>query len=473
MSETKPPQTKSDSSYPPWLFVILPAVAMLLGWGLRGYIGGGPYGAMIPGCFVALSICLLLNYKRETAAIAAVFGAIGIGFGGQMTYGQTLGFLREADTIYWGVIGCIIKGGVWGLLGGAVMGLGLSRDQYGRASLIIGLLIMVAAFHLGRELINEPRLIYFSNLEDRPRDESWAGMLFAAIALLSYMRTQADGVAIRTPLTLALFGLVGGAIGFGGGSLWLAYGPPIAWIGWWKMMEFSFGFVLGGALGGGAYVCRQKLTRSGQEGQAPPPSWLPMIAFFALLIVIFAGFPLIRFIFSSEAIGNSATLQAVLRKGLSLIFSFTTLGTIALIISLFSRHVAWHVAITLTFFQTVRDYVRDLDDPERFGFVWPVYVQWIVNIVVALLVAAGVHYIHDKPRAIPRLLMLVLWSCYATACVRSFMNLNYFNPDDDKNFFQTLIEIYPTVIYVHGTFTVSAIITTILVLMCFREHDAA
>ena len=44
-----------------WMFIIFPAVSMLLGWGLRGHIGGGPFGAMIPGALVALSLCMLLR----------------------------------------------------------------------------------------------------------------------------------------------------------------------------------------------------------------------------------------------------------------------------------------------------------------------------------------------------------------------------------------------------------------------------
>jgi hypothetical protein len=42
---------------------------MLLGWGLRGYIGGDPDGALIPGVLVALSLCLLLGYKIETGLL--------------------------------------------------------------------------------------------------------------------------------------------------------------------------------------------------------------------------------------------------------------------------------------------------------------------------------------------------------------------------------------------------------------------
>ena len=153
---------------------------MLLGWGLRGYIGGGPYGALIPGSFVALSLCLLLGYRMETAAVAALFGAVGVGYGGNMTYGQTLGFLRDTPTIYWGVLGCLLKGGVWGLLGGAVLGMGLARDHYDRKTLLIAFLLTLPAFVLGVQLINEPKLLYFSDPVNKPRDESWAGLLFAA-----------------------------------------------------------------------------------------------------------------------------------------------------------------------------------------------------------------------------------------------------------------------------------------------------
>ena len=63
---------------------------MSLGWGLRGSIGGGPLGAMIPGAMIGLALCLLLGREQDAGRIAA-FAAIGVGFGGQETYGQTVG----------------------------------------------------------------------------------------------------------------------------------------------------------------------------------------------------------------------------------------------------------------------------------------------------------------------------------------------------------------------------------------------
>ena len=71
---------------------------MSLGWGLRGYIGGGPLGAMIPGALVALCLCLLADRDGEDAAVIAAFGAVGVGFGGQETYGQTIGLAFDPAT---------------------------------------------------------------------------------------------------------------------------------------------------------------------------------------------------------------------------------------------------------------------------------------------------------------------------------------------------------------------------------------
>jgi hypothetical protein len=451
------------------LFVVFPGVAMLLGWGLRGYIGGGPYGAMIPGCFVALTICLLLDYKMETAAMAALFGAIGIGMGGNMTYGQTLGFLHEPETLGWGVLGCTVKGGVWGLLGGALLGVGLSRDRYSRKDVIIGLLLMVAAFHLGRELINEPKLIYFSNLEDRPRDESWAGMLFGAITLLAYLRLKADAAAFRVPLKLALFGGLGGAIGFGGGCLFLAFGPPIKWIGWWKMMEFTFGLIFGAALGLGAYTVREELKHSGQNGEMPPPAWKPVIFLVGLILGVFSSYAVLSLLLPEDFLRSDSMFAFITRKGIGMALSYAFIGALVLIIGLHSLHAAWQAAITLTFFHTVLDYTRDLDEVKNFGFVCSAPVQWLVNLTLALLLGFWVYKIQAGSKPVLRLLLLAVWACFAAACARSFLNLNFFNAPEGLSYMEALMRAHPAMPFVHGTFTVSAVITTYFAMVLSKK----
>ena len=129
--------TNKKDKHTPWLFVIFPAITMLLGWGLRGYIGGGPFGAMIPGAMVAISISILLELPPAVSSVFVLFGVVGIGLGGEMTYGQTIGFLRNPDTMWWGALGLTVKGGVWGFLGGIILAVGLIYNRLSKKTIII------------------------------------------------------------------------------------------------------------------------------------------------------------------------------------------------------------------------------------------------------------------------------------------------------------------------------------------------
>ena len=56
---------------PLWQWCLLGAIAMSLGWGLRGSIGGGSLGAMIPGAMIGLVLCLLLNRHSDAGILKA------------------------------------------------------------------------------------------------------------------------------------------------------------------------------------------------------------------------------------------------------------------------------------------------------------------------------------------------------------------------------------------------------------------
>ena len=67
-------------------------------------------------------------------------------------------------------------------------------------------------------------------------------------------------------------------------------------------------------------------------------------------------------------------------------------------------------------------------------------------------------------------LLLVLWSCYAVACVRSFAHRDYFAPPEGSGTgIAYLFERAPSMIFVHGTFTVTAVLTTFWLLTRFRD----
>jgi hypothetical protein len=87
----------SAATRPLWYWCVLGAVSMSLGWGLRGSIGGGSLGAMIPEAMIGLVLCVLLGRQSDAGVIVA-FAAIGVDFGGQETYGQTVGLSLQPDT---------------------------------------------------------------------------------------------------------------------------------------------------------------------------------------------------------------------------------------------------------------------------------------------------------------------------------------------------------------------------------------
>lgn len=225
-------------------WILFPALTMSLGWGLRGYIGGGPLGAMIPGALVALCLCLLLDRRGDDAAIVAAFGAVGIGFGGQETYGQTIGLALAEPTRSWGLTGLALKGAMWGFLGGPIIALALIRDQLNRRDVLIAVALMAIATFAGWKLLNEPKLIYFSHPTDRPRAEVWFGLIAGAAAVLVWLRN-------KILWDFAWIGAICGAIGFGFGGYIQVLGKPYPnpLIGYWKQMELFFGFMLGVGLG--------------------------------------------------------------------------------------------------------------------------------------------------------------------------------------------------------------------------------
>ena len=369
-----------------WYWCALGATAMSLGWGLRGSIGGGSLGAMIPGAMIGLVLCLLLD-RRSDAGLIAAFAAIGVGFGGQETYGQTVGLSLQPETFWWAILGFVIKGAVWGLLGGAFIGIALDRARYTTTQLLAGFAIMALGTWLGWQYLNSPKLIYFSNRLDRPREELWAGLWLGGLLLLAWLRS-------RVPSLFALYGTIGGGIGFGvgaslqplGGAVWA--GMPL---GWWKAMELTFGGLLGLA-----YVLCAWRLRVQLAGAASTAA---------------AGDPLARRSFGGGGLPR-AFLAAMIAIGCAIVagnylpvrFDYTIAGAVLASLVLFSESLAWQTAITAT----VAAFGWDFLDYQTFAplsLVWTVLVA--TTAVVVVLVAR-----YPRTRA---MLLLLTWAAVVSA----------------------------------------------------------
>ena len=384
----------------PLLFYVLTAVTMSLGWALRGTIGGGPVGAMIPGAMVMLCLCHLLGFKRRVA-IAAALGTIGIGLGGQVTYGQTIGFARFPETMLWGELGMTIKGAMWGLSGGVLVGLGLMHSKYKPSQILIGLVLMLIGTAVGHSLVDEPKLLYFSDPDNKPREEIWFGLTLGATFLVAWLLVLGRE---RVSSVIALCGMLGGAAGFGGGGLFFVLGSYLGneWSSWpwWKMKEFTFGLLYGLGLAIGCYWFRNEIREA--DGSGVDRTEVPLVPTSTLMMIL-AG---IAVVFGGMYFQFTIPYRAM----------FSVVGAALIGISIFSVPLAWHVALSMTIVGFLRDSLYRFAPSEwtdSLAFAWALVlgITVVVVSVVTLLI---------RSRASSRSLLLGLtWLGTAFALIKT------------------------------------------------------
>ena len=331
----------------PWLA----GLAMSVGWGFRGDYGHEA-GAMVPGALLALAICLAMgrvDWWRQ-ASVLALLGALGWAFGGQMSYGVVIGYTAHTsfpDVLY-GYACLFVIGALWGGIGAGVLALGVTRPRAelesfagplvavyavltllslsgvsGRlsarwplydtdwvaasAALLVaglygwlrpsarsacGLIVALAAgWWLGFGLLTG--LLHLRMTP--PRSDNWAGCVGLWLALVVYLvKTQN-----RAALSVSLYGLLAGGIGFAVGDFlnmagraqWGLIGrsETLRALDSWKWMEQFFGFVMGfGVALGFARLKRVKPIADRAAAQMPVASdgVLRYLALWFLLIAM-------------------------------------------------------------------------------------------------------------------------------------------------------------------------------------------
>lgn len=287
--------------------IVLSALAMSVGWGIRGDYGHEA-GAMIPGALLGLSICLTSgrNDWLQRSSIMAMCGAIGWAFGGQMSYGQITGYTASSSLpeVLYGY-GCLfLIGGLWAGIGSAVLAMSVtsSRSYLERfAGPLVALWLvwlvmdlsglterLVETWYLndtdwfaassallvaGVCAVAAPRtrpacyliallaagwwvgyIILTGLLGLRmtpPRSDNWSGCIGLFAALLFYLIHRRNFAAV----SLALHGFLAGGIGFAVGDFvnmlgraqWGPIGslPALQGLDYWKWMEQLFGMIMG------------------------------------------------------------------------------------------------------------------------------------------------------------------------------------------------------------------------------------
>jgi len=308
--------------------VILSALAMSVGWGIRGDYGHEA-GAMIPGALLGLAICLASGradwWRRST--IMAMGGAIGWAFGGQISYGQITGYTASSsvpDVMYG--YGCLfLVGGLWAGIGSAILALSVTQPR----SYLERFAGPLVVFWLVRVFMDLTGLtawmvqIWYANDTDwfaalsallvagiyalivprarpacaliaalaggwwagyliltcllglhmtPPRSDNWAGCVGLFAALLAYLYKQKDHAAFA----LALYGFLAGGIGFAAGDFvnmlgraqWgpIGHYEALQGLDYWKWMEQLFGLIMGLSVGlAFLRYARAKLTPAGED----------------------------------------------------------------------------------------------------------------------------------------------------------------------------------------------------------------
>jgi len=289
------------------VFLLLPALAMSVGWGFRGDYGHEA-GAMVPGALVALAVCLASQRSDwwGRASVLGMLGAIGWAFGGQMSYGRIVGYTMHSS--FWDVsygFACLfVIGALWGGIGAGILALGVTRpraelerlvgpvlavlvawlaldstgvaEQLGdpwstydvdwvaaasalvvagvyalavprarRACVLVGLL--AGGWWLGFGLLT----LGLGLRMTPPRSDNWAGCIGLFAGLLTYL----VGTRNRAALMLTWYGLLAGGLGFLLGDFVQVlaraqWGPigrcdALQHLDYWKWMEQLFGLVMG------------------------------------------------------------------------------------------------------------------------------------------------------------------------------------------------------------------------------------
>jgi len=246
------------------LFIAISTVAMSYGWGMRGTTLGGEKGAMLPGALMGLMLAVFSGspFLREHFYLLSAAGALGIYFGGSMSYMQSIGLGADRnppEDLKRGLAGIFVKGSIWFGIFGAVVGMFLAflSGGYDLKAVLLIFGCMPPAGLLGSQLFDRPfdekegihPKLYFS----RNRPEGIGVMFGILLELIVFAAIYRDAVA----LWLVLGSAISGGAGFVLAQLlhirskypnkkgWQFLGKHQGWVNNWKIAECSYGAIAG------------------------------------------------------------------------------------------------------------------------------------------------------------------------------------------------------------------------------------
>jgi len=264
---------------------LLPALivaGMSLGtaWAIRGQFGH-EHGAAWAGAIGTLAT-LVIAGRRDWLAkgfYATMAGGLGWGIGGMMSYGLLVGYGQANDigNASYGLAMLFIVGGLYGFIGGGLLGLALSDSPRKKVSWHLVLLEMIGGGILFYFFLTEQ----FGWLANPPRSELWTACLGMACALAWHLHRYGMTAALRT----AVYAGLGGGFGFASGNFLQVLGQVsgIAF-NFWNVMEYSLGFW------GGVGLAYGVLTSAWEQPSEDPSDKRHAQSFHLVMLVFIVPF---------------------------------------------------------------------------------------------------------------------------------------------------------------------------------------
>ncbi|MBU2903170.1 hypothetical protein KO529_00125 [Arenibacter algicola] len=229
--------------------ILIVGMALATAWAIRGQFGH-EQGAAFAGAIGGLALVMVSGRKDwyNKMMLVALASSVGWGAGGMISYGMVVGygFADNFVNAYYGLGMLFVIGGLFGLLGGGLVGLTLDSTKENR----------VRWGALLSEMTVGGIISYYFLIEQigfkmtPPRSEAWAVCFGAGLAMLWYMAREKRNSAIR----VAFYAMLGGGIGFSFGNFLQVLGNT--WeipFNMWNVMEYCIGFCGGSGMAYGVY----------------------------------------------------------------------------------------------------------------------------------------------------------------------------------------------------------------------------
>ena len=337
------------------LSILLVGIAFGTAWAIRGQFGHEP-GAAFAGIIGVAALLLVAGrqdwYNKMLPIIAA--GAIGWGTTGMISYGMVVGYCRAEDLLNstYGYLSLFVIGGLFGLIGGGLVGLSLNSTSTNRVNWASLLAEMAAGGLIGYYFLIEQTEL----LMTPPRSEAWAICLGAGAVMVWHMVRNGFTLALR----VAFYAMLGAGFGFSFGNLLQTTGNVLQLhFNMWNVMEYNIGFWGGSGMAYGVFTSTWP-----SETNAPKKYENSLSLMVILLIVpllVWEGAFLVSDLMKSNFIQNDASkalfltlLTIAILVAMNLIVRLKLIGkstydrgeVMTLFLVLFSTYIVWSYLIT-------------------------------------------------------------------------------------------------------------------------------